>query len=309
MDNINDFPNLRGAFLNQSMRYDYNDDFLGVSSPIAPQLSPISPPTDNSTNGGVENESSPYTAEKYFFDSREIHEYLSKYDKNLMSKIDIFFEDTYLHMEAGDHLREGGCEDILSTPHYKRELYDYYSRPENIAEMINKELGIDLNVHLLNQMKIKEYAAKKAEEMVKIRCRLDKLIEQYNSWKESIKTFLTFVENNNNCEMGDEGSSASELKNSLEKYQKEILKKMDFEAVLASYAKVHAELSGIRMFVVKYTNATEEYNCPVCKSQKVRNVLVPCGHTYCESCITQLKRNLCPLCRKTYQTSQKIYFN
>jgi hypothetical protein len=307
MDNMNDFPNLRGAFLNQSMRYE--DNIFGVSSPIALQLSPITPLTNNSENNGVEDVSSPKTAEKYFFDSRDIHEYLSKYDRNLMSKIDIFFEDTYLHMDVEEYLKESKGNDILDTPHYKRELCEFYSRPENIAEILNKELDINFDIHLDNQRKIKEYAAKKAEEMVVIRGRLDKLIEQYNSWKESIKTFLTFVENNNNCERGDEGSSASELKNSLEKYQKEILKKMDFEAVLTSYAKVHAELSGIRMFVVKYTNATEEYNCPICKSQKVRNVLVPCGHTYCESCISQLKRNLCPLCRKTYQTSQKIYFN
>lgn len=306
----NSSPFLRGSFLTHSIQYDYDGEINTISSPLVPSNSPILVSEQNKEKSEIPN----IIVEKNYFDSSSIQKYLDDFDKNLVSKLDIFFEDTYLENDVEEYLIEKNGEELLSSPFYKKELYKKYAEPENIVNHLSKELDINFDEHLLNQAKIKEYASKKAIEMEAIKTQLDKLIEQYNNWKRTIKNFLQFVEHNNNCDENEPNSASSKLKDSLEVYQKEVLKKMEFEAVLSSYAKVHAELSGIKMFIVKYTNSTEEYICPVCKTAKVKNVLVPCGHTYCETCIRHIENritgyNICPMCRKAFQFAQKIYFS
>ncbi|KAL4175941.1 hypothetical protein KRP22_000899 [Phytophthora ramorum] len=39
--------------------------------------------------------------------------------------------------------------------------------------------------------------------------------------------------------------------------------------------------------------------CAVCLENRVDRVLIPCGHIYCASCVEQLPRPSCPICRQT----------
>ncbi len=51
----------------------------------------------------------------------------------------------------------------------------------------------------------------------------------------------------------------------------------------------------------------DEFLCPVCQDQLKDPVTIPCGHSYCESCITdcwdqedQMRDYSCPQCKQTY---------
>ncbi|GMF38734.1 unnamed protein product [Phytophthora fragariaefolia] len=47
--------------------------------------------------------------------------------------------------------------------------------------------------------------------------------------------------------------------------------------------------------------------CAVCLENKVNRVLIPCGHIYCASCVEQLPRPSCPICRQNIATSSAFH--
>lgn len=57
------------------------------------------------------------------------------------------------------------------------------------------------------------------------------------------------------------------------------------------------------------TRANAAFKCQICIAVDVTHVMVPCGHTICGNCVTQLQRNQCPYCRKTFSQKIKIFMN
>lgn len=54
------------------------------------------------------------------------------------------------------------------------------------------------------------------------------------------------------------------------------------------------------------SQAARAFKCPVCFSNDVSQVLVPCGHTLCEGC-QQQSRSKCPFCRTPTVKSVKFF--
>jgi hypothetical protein len=48
--------------------------------------------------------------------------------------------------------------------------------------------------------------------------------------------------------------------------------------------------------------------CPVCLSREISHYLVPCGHTFCTTCLDK-HRGACFLCRKQITTYHRLYFS
>lgn len=47
--------------------------------------------------------------------------------------------------------------------------------------------------------------------------------------------------------------------------------------------------------------------CAVCLENQVNRVLIPCGHIYCASCVQQLPRPSCPICRQNINSSSVFH--
>ena len=47
--------------------------------------------------------------------------------------------------------------------------------------------------------------------------------------------------------------------------------------------------------------------CSICTTDRVTAALIPCGHTFCNSC-AQKQRSVCYLCRCTVKERQRLYF-
>jgi hypothetical protein len=47
--------------------------------------------------------------------------------------------------------------------------------------------------------------------------------------------------------------------------------------------------------------------CHICCDARVNAALVPCGHVFCETCITSFTAKKCPDCRRIFSSHQRIY--
>lgn len=57
------------------------------------------------------------------------------------------------------------------------------------------------------------------------------------------------------------------------------------------------------------TKAKSANQCPICLSEEVSFVMVPCGHALCRSCMGSLQGNKCPYCRKVIQQKIRFYMS
>ena len=53
--------------------------------------------------------------------------------------------------------------------------------------------------------------------------------------------------------------------------------------------------------------AASHFKCQICISEDITHVLVPCGHTFCGTCVEQLQRNKCPMCRTNIEKKVKFF--
>lgn len=67
-------------------------------------------------------------------------------------------------------------------------------------------------------------------------------------------------------------------------------------------------------YVIKMTELSklppelvEEFKCGICLDLLIKPITLPCGHTFCEACITDSWK--CSFCRKEYQNSDNFTTN
>lgn len=84
----------------------------------------------------------------------------------------------------------------------------------------------------------------------------------------------------------------------LEKYQSSLEEKKKYSS------SVLKALSGVFNTVQSLSGYR---SCPVCLSNEVSYYLVPCGHTFCTTCLDKHKGS-CFLCRKNISTYNRLYF-
>ncbi|CAK4071299.1 unnamed protein product [Aphanomyces euteiches] len=51
----------------------------------------------------------------------------------------------------------------------------------------------------------------------------------------------------------------------------------------------------------------EGFVCSICLEKDVNRVLIPCGHIFCNTCIEQLPRKKCPVCRQDFTISSAFH--
>jgi sacsin len=54
-------------------------------------------------------------------------------------------------------------------------------------------------------------------------------------------------------------------------------------------------------------DAQDSLICAICLENNVDCVLIPCGHIYCEACVTRLPRPSCPICRQHIASSSAFH--
>lgn len=56
-----------------------------------------------------------------------------------------------------------------------------------------------------------------------------------------------------------------------------------------------------------YEESVNSYKCSICLTNFIEQVLIPCGHAFCEQCVGQLRNNKCHYCRGSVQKKVKLF--
>jgi len=77
-----------------------------------------------------------------------------------------------------------------------------------------------------------------------------------------------------------------------------------------SFCKHYARFMALRSVITTLSvagNSADGPICSICTTERVCWALVPCGHTFCNTC-TQKQRSQCFVCRTTLRDRQRLYF-
>ena len=181
-----------------------------------------------------------------------------------------------------------------SFDNIKSDLMRIIEEPSEDEEENIEEIDIDLDSFNNDILKLKEIILNKhkeyiklnadAREMEEIHCQLAKFsvtLDDFNS-KHKNKLELDLSSNNFDEEMLEVRKSLRTKTNTIKK--------------LLSVAH---NLSGIGM----------QRSCPICLSKEVNYAIIPCGHTFCEDCISKSRNHTCCICRTTYSAQPlKLFY-
>lgn len=102
-----------------------------------------------------------------------------------------------------------------------------------------------------------------------------------------------------------------ELVEALEKYLKVSFRDMAIESqyktLLHLYQKHISLREAIQVFKTGSQLASEPL-CPICINESVSAAIVPCGHTFCQTCARRMV-NECGVCRSKIRDRLKLYFS
>lgn len=68
------------------------------------------------------------------------------------------------------------------------------------------------------------------------------------------------------------------------------------------------KLSQMREVFRILKNSDTTFACPVCLKQQVECFLIPCGHTYCNNCISKAS-STCFICRQRFHNISNLFFS
>jgi hypothetical protein len=100
------------------------------------------------------------------------------------------------------------------------------------------------------------------------------------------------------------------LKQSVMTYIRSEYERNNIQAEYKSFCKHYARFMALRSVITAIsvsTNSADGPMCSICTTERVCWALVPCGHTFCNTC-TQKQRSQCFVCRTTLRDRQRLYF-
>jgi hypothetical protein len=108
----------------------------------------------------------------------------------------------------------------------------------------------------------------------------------------------------------DPTSCTEELKELSQKYMAEIFEKhriqTTYNELIGSYQRFIVLREIISMMRVTNSNENEPL-CTICLERPVSHCVVPCGHTYCETCLKRQSTS-CFMCRTPVRERVRVYF-
>jgi len=106
-------------------------------------------------------------------------------------------------------------------------------------------------------------------------------------------------------------TASSELYKSFATYLMVFFKDLNLVDKFNNFVRLHREFTALRTLLNLRSACTDEYQlpqCSICISNPITHTLIPCGHTFCNSCVFKQQTN-CYICRTRMASRMKLFFS
>jgi len=108
----------------------------------------------------------------------------------------------------------------------------------------------------------------------------------------------------------DDSEESQRLQTTLANYVQSVYNQQGIHADYTQFCSLFARFSALRSIFLplQTTDTSISPLCTICTAERVTYTLIPCGHTFCNSCCQKQRWN-CYICRTEIRERQRIYFS
>lgn len=167
------------------------------------------------------------------------------------------------------------------------EIINDYNKIKEIVGILKTKIGTNLDSYCINVEKVNK---------------LKNMIENINKLSEHFSVVnkeLLEITNKNETE---------ELESKVSKEILTLVDKIDISKIKEELYTVVKNFNYYKKICSLITDLSEYPVCQTCISSYVDTVLIPCGHTSCEKCLTKVTNKKCFTCQVEYEKTVKLHF-
>lgn len=138
------------------------------------------------------------------------------------------------------------------------------------------------------------------EEVMRLEAYLTQKTQNLDKHHQRLNTMLTLKNN----------SALPGLLDAFHAYSTEIFKESAIETTYRELVDIYKKWNILREFISLQSvtdTSTKEPMCAICLADPITHAVIPCGHTFCTSCVRRLNIS-CYLCRGPVRERVKLYF-
>jgi len=210
-------------------------------------------------------------------------------------------EDTSVVQRHSAFIQALGVPTFNSNSNWLKERVEPQFSPDDVLTELGTELGIplaDIRAHLHKVMD--QYLATLEEMFRSVKClslKMDKV--------DTLKKKLLELSLDDSTHEDVIALKQAVLAHVRAEYDRNKIQD-DYTTFCRQYARFSA-LRSVLMCVSVSTQTADGPLCSICTTERVGYALIPCGHTFCNSC-SQKQRHQCFVCRTTLRDRQRLYF-
>lgn len=221
---------------------------------------------------------------------------------------------SFLHRPAADHATIGPVEQALRRFALREDIDNHAIKPlkqlldssgaQQIQEGIEAVLsskGSSTHVQLKAQVNaLIELYKDTGDKLLECENQLKLRLEKMDKLQRRIQSVMELQTN----------EATPEVVNALEHYLQISFRDMSVEPLYKNLLFLYQKHIALREAIVVFKTGNQMVNeplCPICITDSVTTAIVPCGHTFCNSCARRMAME-CGVCRGRIRERMKLYF-
>ena len=179
--------------------------------------------------------------------------------------------------------------------------------PNNSAKEFKHAYGIDLNDYCSISRKIVNDLINRYKLFFAREKQIIEVAKQYDDIQQWVHCTRRLFENKETPVLSNTLQKSLNEQFGIEDTKKKN-KDKDLESKIKDAKKAWVDVQTHRHVVDQLQGIVgHSHYCKLCYSAQVTTAFVPCGHTVCSECVTQL--NQCPFCNHPFYSTQTLYFS
>lgn len=233
---------------------------------------------------------------------------LQVFNNNVFSKLHNLFKDEHERIyNLFESKIESNIEKSLDFIEYdsKKIIEEYKNEQENLDKNTENLIKNDININIYdfekNIIKLREYYSKLNIETFNLEKHISDIFIKHDSHYNKIKKISDELENLDGIE-----NFIENINKTIIEYSKEYFKKNKVDEKIITYQKNIKKINFLKKRLNKLNSLAFVPYCQICMTNIVDSVLIPCGHSGCDSCLNKCE-NKCFICRKKINNISKLF--